>query len=192
MKSQPDFCSWFDQAFFFFSPKASLRKSKMYSYFSWSVVETPIGTSSRNCRVKSRKPAWFGHVTRYDSLFKTILQGSLEGGRHRGRQRKCWMDIIMEWTSVPMPELLTMASRGKHWKRISAESSLMPPPPLLPPSPTPAPDDQIDQGTELNCWVFIVWLYWVLSKDIVDLSDFCSRLSFGTLQLHTGLTVEIP
>ena len=30
--------------------------------------------------VKRRKLAWFGHVSRHDSLFKTILQGFLEGG----------------------------------------------------------------------------------------------------------------
>ena len=77
--------------------------------------------------VKRQKLAWFGHVTRHDSLSKTILQGTLEVGRRRGRQRKCWMDIIKEWASLPMPELLTMASRRKNWKRISAESFLMSP-----------------------------------------------------------------
>ena len=39
--------------------------------------------------VKRRKLAWFGHVTRHDSLFKTILQGTLDGGQHCGRQRRC-------------------------------------------------------------------------------------------------------
>ena len=77
--------------------------------------------------VKRRKLAWFGHVTRHDSLSKTILQDTLEGGRRRGRQRKCWMGNIKEWTSLPMPELLTRASCRKDWKRISAESSLMSP-----------------------------------------------------------------
>ena len=33
--------------------------------------------------VKRRKLAWFGHVTRHDSLPKTILQGTSEGGRRR-------------------------------------------------------------------------------------------------------------
>ena len=46
--------------------------------------------------VKRRKLAWLGHVTRYGSLPKTILQGTLEDGRRRGRQRKCWMDDIKE------------------------------------------------------------------------------------------------
>ena len=75
----------------------------------------------------SIKLAWSVHVTRRDSLSKTTLQGTLEGGRRRGRQRKCWMDNIKEWTSLPMPELLTRASRRKDWKIISAESSLMSP-----------------------------------------------------------------
>ena len=68
---------------------------------------------------------WFGHVTRHDNLSKTIFQGTLEGGRRRGRQGKCWMDNVKEWTSLPMPELLTRASCRKDWKRISAESFLM-------------------------------------------------------------------
>ena len=77
--------------------------------------------------VKRRQLAWFGHITRHGSLSKTILQGTLEGGRCRGRQRKCWMDNIKEWTSLPIPELLRRASGRKDWKRISAESSLMSP-----------------------------------------------------------------
>ena len=41
------------------------------------------------------------------------------------RQRKCWMSNIKEWTSLPMPELLTRTSHGEDWKRISAESSVV-------------------------------------------------------------------
>ena len=57
------------------------------------------------------------------------------------RKRKCWMDNVKEWTSLPMPELLTRASCRKIWKKISAEASLMPP---------SSPDDPVGQGTELN------------------------------------------
>ena len=53
----------------------------------------PSGTSSAVIR---RKLVWFGRVTRHDNLSKTILQGILEGGRRRGRQRKCWMDNVKE------------------------------------------------------------------------------------------------
>ena len=37
------------------------------------------------------------------------------------------MDNINEWTSLPMPELLTRASCQKVWKSISAKSSLTSP-----------------------------------------------------------------
>ena len=84
--------------------------------------------------VKRQKLAWFGHVTRHDNLSKTILQGTMEGGRHHGCHRKCWMDNVKGWTSLLMPELLTRASCRKDWKRIYVESSHMS---LLPPSPAP-------------------------------------------------------
>ena len=44
----------------------------------------------------------------------------------RQKQRKCWTDKVKGLTSMPMPELLTMANqkkkkkRRKGWKRISA------------------------------------------------------------------------
>ena len=81
------------------------------------------GTSSDNCQ--ETETCMVRHVTRQDSLSKTIPQGTAEGGRRRGRQRKWWMDNIKELTSLPMPELLPWASRRKDWKWISAESSLM-------------------------------------------------------------------
>ena len=77
--------------------------------------------------VKRQKLAWFRQVTRHNSLSKTILQGTLEGGRCRGRQRKCWMDNIKERTSQPVPDMLTRTSYRKDWKRISADSSLVSP-----------------------------------------------------------------
>ena len=51
----------------------------------------------------------------------------LTASQRRSLQRKCWMDNIKEWTSLPTPDLFTRASCRKHWKRISAESSLMSP-----------------------------------------------------------------
>ena len=78
--------------------------------------------------VRRRKLALFRHFTRHDSLSGTILKDTLEGGWHRGRQRKCWMDNVREWTSLPIPELLTMANCRKQWKRLSAESSFVFPP----------------------------------------------------------------
>ena len=50
--------------------------------------------------VKRRKLAWFGHISRHNSLAKTVLQGTLDGGRKRGRQVKCWANNLKEWTRL--------------------------------------------------------------------------------------------
>ena len=50
--------------------------------------------------VKRRKLQWYGHVSRSAGLTKTILQGTVKGGRRQGRQRKRWEDNIREWTGL--------------------------------------------------------------------------------------------
>ena len=44
--------------------------------------------------VKRRKLQWYGHVSRSSGLAKTILQGTVKGGRRQGRRRKRWEDNI--------------------------------------------------------------------------------------------------
>ena len=46
--------------------------------------------------VKRRKLQWNGHVSRSSGLAKTILQGTVKGGRRQGRQRKRWEDNTRE------------------------------------------------------------------------------------------------
>ena len=50
--------------------------------------------------VKRRKLQWYGHVSRSSGLAKTILQGTVKGGRRQGRQKKRWEDNIKEWTGL--------------------------------------------------------------------------------------------
>ena len=63
--------------------------------------------------VKRWKFEWLRRVTRHNSLFKTILQGTLDGGQCHSWQRKWWMDNTKEWTSLPLPELVTVTSWRK-------------------------------------------------------------------------------
>ena len=58
--------------------------------------------------------AQFGHVACHNSFSETTLKGTLEGSCRRGREKKSWMDNTKEWTSLPMPELLTKASLQKR------------------------------------------------------------------------------
>ena len=46
--------------------------------------------------VKRSKLQWYGHVSRSSGLAKTILQGTVKGGRRHGRQKKRWEDNIRE------------------------------------------------------------------------------------------------
>ena len=50
--------------------------------------------------IKRRKLQWYRHVSRSSGLAKTILQGTVKGGRRQGRQRKRWEDNIREWTDL--------------------------------------------------------------------------------------------
>ena len=50
--------------------------------------------------VKRRKLKRHGHLSHLSSLAKTILQGTVVGGRRQGRQKKRWEDSIREWTGL--------------------------------------------------------------------------------------------
>ena len=54
--------------------------------------------------VKKRKLRWYGHKTRSTGLAKMILQGTVQGGRRRGRQKKRWEDNVTEWTGLQLGE----------------------------------------------------------------------------------------
>ena len=58
-------------------------------------VCTKYGTVDTMCPKQ-----WYGQVSRSSGLAKTILQGTVKGGRRQGRQRKRWEDNIREWTGL--------------------------------------------------------------------------------------------
>ena len=74
--------------------------------------------------VKERKLRWYGHVTRSSGLAKTILQGTVQGSRRRGRQRKRWEDNVVEWTGKSLTSCLRMAENRDQWRRKVKSSSL--------------------------------------------------------------------
>ena len=63
--------------------------------------------------VKKRKLRWYGHVTRASGLLKTVLQGTVQGGRRRSRQRMKWTDSIAELTGKSFAT--TQALGGDSW-----------------------------------------------------------------------------
>ena len=76
--------------------------------------------------VKRRKLKWYGHVTRSSGLAKTVLQGTVQGGRRRGRQRKRWEDNIKEWTGLEWNIILQKAENLEEWRKLVVKSPVVP------------------------------------------------------------------
>ena len=58
---------------------------------------------------------------------RTILQGTVKGGRRQGRQRKRWEDNIREQTDLEFAKSQrTVENRGKRKKKLVAKLSVVP------------------------------------------------------------------
>ena len=83
-------------------------------------------TSVKRCKLK-----WYGHITRSSGLAKTILQGTVQGGRLKGRQRKRWEDNIKEWTGLEWnillewDILLRKADNREKWRKLVVKSTVV-------------------------------------------------------------------
>ena len=76
--------------------------------------------------VKQRKLRWYGHITRSSGLAKTIMQGTVQGGRRRDRQKKRWEDNIPEWTGLTLGAAMRKAERREEWRELVARTSVVP------------------------------------------------------------------
>ena len=84
-----------------------------------NIVTSEIGKHQELLEiVKTRKLKWFGHTTRGGGLAKTCLQGTVRGGRARGRPRKKWCDNICEWTGLSYAEATRAADCREGWRAI--------------------------------------------------------------------------
>ena len=74
-------------------------------------IQQAIGPHKDLLAIKKKcKLQWYGHVSRSSGLAKTILQGTVKGGRRQGRKRKRWEDNIREWTG------LEFAKSQRQWR----------------------------------------------------------------------------
>ena len=76
--------------------------------------------------VKRCKLQWYGHVSRSLGLAKTILQGTVKGGRRQGRQRKKWEDNIREWTGLEFGKSQRAVKNREKWRKLVAKLSVVP------------------------------------------------------------------
>ena len=76
--------------------------------------------------VKRCKLQWYGHVSHPSGLTKTILQGTVKGGRRQGRQRKRWKDNTREWTGLEFGKSQRAVENREKWRKLVAKSSVVP------------------------------------------------------------------
>ena len=90
-------------------------------------IEQAIGTHENLLTiVKRRKLQWYGHVSRSSGLARTILQGTVKGGRRHGGQRKRWEDNIREWTGLEFGKSQRAVENREKWRKMVAKSSMVP------------------------------------------------------------------
>ena len=77
--------------------------------------------------VKRRKLQWYGHVSCSSGLAKTILQGTVKGGRRQGRQEKRWETTSEnEWTGLEFVEPQRAVESGEQWRKLVVKPSVVP------------------------------------------------------------------
>ena len=76
--------------------------------------------------IKEAIVRWYGHVMRSTGLSKTILQGTVEGTRRRGGQRRRWEDDITKWTGLGPVETMRLTKDRHRWTQLSATSTVVP------------------------------------------------------------------
>ena len=76
--------------------------------------------------VKRCKLQWYGHLSRSSGLAKTILQGTVKGGRRQDRQRKRLEDNIRKWTGLEFGKSKRAVENREKWRKLVAKSSVVP------------------------------------------------------------------
>ena len=69
---------------------------------------------------------WYRQVPHSSGLAKTILQGTVEGGRRQNRQKKRWEDNIREWTGLEFVKSQRAVKSREKWRKLSAKLSVVP------------------------------------------------------------------
>ena len=81
-------------------------------------IQQAIGPHEDLTIVKIHKLRWYGHVFCSSDLAKTILQGTVKGGRRQGRQKKRLEDNIREWTGLEFAKSKRAVENRENWRKL--------------------------------------------------------------------------
>ena len=74
--------------------------------------------------IKRRQKNWIGHVLRGESLFRTVLEGSISGKKIKGRPRRMLLDWMLKRDTQPHKTYAELKEEARHreeWKQWSPE-----------------------------------------------------------------------
>ena len=78
-------------------------------------------TIGKRCKLQR-----YGHVSPSSGLAKTILQGTVKGGRRQDGRRKRWEDNIKKWTGLESGKSQRAVENMEKWRKLVAKSSVVP------------------------------------------------------------------
>jgi len=63
---------------------------------------------------------YFGHILRKKDVCieKDLIQGTLPGGRRRGKPRTSWIGNLTSWTTINMDEMLRSKEDRTGWQQL--------------------------------------------------------------------------
>ena len=105
----------------------SYRDHKTNDYVRQQITTQAGNQEPLLATIRRRKLCCFGHTCRHQSLSKTICQGTVEGGRSRGRPKKSWGDNIKDWTGISHADLIRRAEDREAWQRVAVNASAVTP-----------------------------------------------------------------
>ena len=89
------------------------------------------------------KLQYFGHLMwRTDSFEKTMMLGSIEGGRRRGRQRMRWLGVITDLMAMSLSKLQELVRDREAWHAAVHEITKS--------------QTQLSNWTELSWWFMLL------------------------------------
>ena len=90
-------------------------------------IQQAIGTHENLLTiVKRRKLKWYGHVSRSSGLARTILEGTVNGGKRQGTQKRRWADKIRKWAGLDFVKSQWAVENREKWRKLVVKSSVVP------------------------------------------------------------------
>ena len=72
--------------------------------------------------IQTKKLKYFGHIIRQsgEPLYRTVLDGKVNGARGRGRPREKWSNNITKWTGLQYHQAVRLAQQRQQWRTIAS------------------------------------------------------------------------